>query len=187
MCTIERSLKKRRYKGFVYPYVLMLVFVIELFIIFSAKQTQLVILQTEQTIRFQMSKDQQQQCKTIIESVLCSQTWNSFVNWIKSNPIQYGDLNADGQVDSVYTITYIGTNSAVGEFCICHYLIPYDYWGQTDFVITSIPLETNLSKKIKVLPNHYTVSPRIGLLYKVNTTNNTLLSIKKISILHSIE
>jgi hypothetical protein len=165
----------------------MLVFVIELFIMFTAKQTQLITLQTEQTIRFQMSKDQQQQCKTFIDSVLCTQDWDGFVNWIKSNPIRYNDLNADGQIDSVYTITYIGKSSSIGEFCICHYLIPYDYWGQTDYAITSIPLETNLNKKIKVLPNRYTIPPRIGLLYKVNTANNTLLSIKKISILHSIE
>ena len=187
MYTEGQSLKKFHYKGFVYPYVLLIVCLCLIVVSSSVKQTQLVLLNTDKTIHFQLNREAQQYIKTILEAKLSEQSWPAFLNWINENPALHGDLNGDGVLDSFYLITYFGMNGSSAEVGVCHYLLKPEYLGVSVFPVTTIPLETNVSKKIKVLPNRFCISPRIGLLYRIEPSTYSVVSLKKISILHNIE
>ncbi|MCE5224132.1 hypothetical protein LLG10_08170 [bacterium] len=187
MYTKEKSPKKFHSKGFVYPYVLLIVCLCLIIVTTSVKQTQLLLLNTDKTIHFQLNRDAQQYIKTILEAKLSEKSWTAFLSWVNENSAINGDLNGDGTFDSFYLLTYFGMNGSAAEIGVCHYLVKPEYWGISVFPITTIPLETNMSKKIKVLPNRFCISPKIGLLYRIMPSTYSISSYKKIAILHNIE
>lgn len=187
MFTKGKSLKRSPYKAFLYPYILIIVFFCLLFITGLTRQSQLIHINSNNTIQFYLNRNAQQEFRTIVESHLSEHSMASFQNWINSCPVLYGDLNGDGLSDSLFLITYLGTNGQLIEFTVCHYLLKPSEWGIKQHPVATIPLEVNTNKTIQVLPNRYCIPPRIGLLYQINGGELTVVSIIKISILHAIE
>lgn len=187
MFTRERLPKRSRFRAYVYPYVLLIACLCLLLIIHSARQTQIIKHHSEKVISFQLNKDIQQNFKTLLEAKLEEHSWQACLNWINNHPALYFDLNGDNVSDSVCLLTYLGFTGQITEIGACHYLLKSTYWGSADLPSVSIPLETNINKRIRTLPNRYSISPGIGLMYRLDMTLFSILYAKKITILHNIE
>lgn len=182
-----KSLKKSRYKAYIYPYILIIAFLGLLWIVNQVRESQLRWIHFTSTIYQSQSRNLQQQCRTLLEAVLKNHDLSVFQTWIEEHPAVYNDINGDGVTDSLFLLDKVGINGTMVDIVASHYLLKKAEWGIQPHPLTKIPLETNLNKSIHVLPNRYCLSPKIGLLYQVNGLSGSIISCRKISLQHNIE